>query len=149
MKRTLSLILSAVLVFASCSLLASAAQNDLSKIYYVRLPAEDDTYTITVADGYDVFVTEGGNFVFSVQAKSGYSIKSAIVSVDGNPIFKTDNIDEYFPGHTDIQVYVIEGVYWDIDISVTNVLKENQASLFEWLIKLINSIVEFFARLFG
>ncbi|MDR1630725.1 MAG: hypothetical protein LBS36_11025 [Oscillospiraceae bacterium] len=149
MKRVISFLLVFAALFGVFSVCAYA-DDGIGSVYYVTLPAENDKFTIQPAAGYSVYVPAGQAFEFYIEPKEGYSLKAAIVSVDGAIFYETDTIDEYFPGgHPTRRQYRIDSVTSNMQVFVTNVTTERNADLFEFLIQFFNQIVAFFQELFS
>lgn len=149
MKRAISFLLVLASLFGIFSLCAYAGDG-VGTVYYVTLPAEDDKCVIQPAAGYSVYVPAGQSFEFYIEPKEGYSVKAAIVSIDGAVVYETDTIDEYFPGgHPTRRQYKIDSVTSDVKVAVTNVTTERNAELFQFFIEFFNQIVAFFQKLFS
>lgn len=138
MKKVISVILSALLVFSAFAVGAYAIDSEY-QTYYINYDIGDErNIKIVPLEGYDRYVLPGEDFKFTIEVSERYSDTFLIVQLD------MANIEPDIHG-----VYTISDIHSDHMVKVYFNLEDEQSNMFASIIVLVRSLFQMFIDMFN
>ena len=158
MKKIISVLLAAVMLFGMCAVIALADEGEgYVPVYTVRVDSatEGKVAIVNVEDPNSNTVNKGRSFFFTLQYQKGYSPDGTVV-VKAYPASYLPDLVVTYEDSTEMitlepdanGVYCIPNVQEDYYVRVFNVTETQFSSLKDMLINFFNAIITFFKNIF-
>lgn len=157
MKKVLSVVLAALLLFGTMSVIALAAdEGGYTPVYTVRVdPSSEGKIRIVGLENPNNTVPKGKPFYFTIEYLRDYRPDSTVVvkyypaSYPADLIVTPEDSTEITAITPDANgVYMIPNVTEDCYVGVFNVTTSQFSSIKEMLLSFFNAIIAFFQRIF-
>ena len=156
MKKLISVVLAAILLLASVSVIAFAADGDgFLPVYTVRVaPGSEGKIRVVGIENPNNTVVEGKTFYFTIEYEKGYSpdatvqVKYYPASYPGELVGTEKDVSATVITPDSYGVYSIPNVTEDYYVGVYNATETQFSSLKTMLINLFEAVMNLFKRLF-